>query len=186
MKTPLSYQVTPNDSAPVAIINALSNLYEREELDSYLIEGIYTLSYNLLVSKESNGTEGICHISRFLESEMKGRGLAVKYLCSHEVFLGPGCSLYRTLDNGGKAVAKIFSKVGVRYITITSLTNDYLYYFDPYYGTECGEDIEILTHMPFLANKRIKMPNLSQVASDHVKGIKQEEKELVLFERVKQ
>ena len=117
---------------------------------------------------------------------MKGRGLAVKYLCSHEVFLGPGCSLYRTLDNGGKAVAKIFSKVGVRYITITSLTNDYLYYFDPYYGTECVEDIEILTHMPFLANKRIKMSNLSQVASAHVKGIKQEEKELVLFERVKQ
>ena len=56
----------------------------------------------------------------------------------------------------------------------------------PVYGTECGEGIEILTHMPFLANKRIKMPNLSQVASDHVKGIKQEEKELVLFERVKQ
>ena len=40
--------------------------------------------------------------------------------------------------------------------------------------------------MPFLANKRIKMSNLSQVASAHVKGIKQEEKELVLFERVKQ
>ena len=64
MKTPLSYQVTPNDSAPVAIINALSNLYEREELDSYLIEGIYTLSYSLLASKESNGTEGICHNER--------------------------------------------------------------------------------------------------------------------------
>ena len=49
MKTPLSYQVTTNDSAPIAIINALSTLYEREEIDASIIEGIYSLSYSLLV-----------------------------------------------------------------------------------------------------------------------------------------
>ena len=69
MKTPLSYQVTTNDSAPIAIINALSTLYEREEIDSSVIEGIYSLSYSLLVSKDNN--TGIKHIALLLEKEMK-------------------------------------------------------------------------------------------------------------------
>ena len=129
MKTPLSYQVTTNDSAPIAIINALSSLYEREEIDSQVIEGIYSLSYSILVPKDKS--LGIKHIALFLEREMKESGLVVSYLWSHEVFLGPGCSLYRTLTNGGRAVAKVFSESSSRYITITSITNDYLYFFDP-------------------------------------------------------
>ena len=64
MKTPLSYQVTTNDSAPIAIINALSSLYEREEIDSQVIEGIYSLSYSILVPKDKS--LGIKHIALFL------------------------------------------------------------------------------------------------------------------------
>ena len=184
MKTPLSYQGTTNDSAPIAIINALSTLYEREEIDASIIEGIYSLSYSLLVSKEQ--TMGIKHISHFLEREMKESGLSTSYLCSHEVFLGPGCSLYRTLTGGGKAVAKVFFDNSSRYITITSITNDYLYFFDPLYGANYIEGVERIYNMPFLANGRINMSNLSNIGSIHMENKDQEEKELMLFERVKQ
>ena len=161
MKTPLSYQVTTNDSAPIAIINALSSLYEREEIDSQVIEGIYSLSYSILVPKDKS--LGIKHIALFLEREMKESGLVVSYLWSHEVFLGPGCSLYRTLTNGGRAVAKVFSESSSRYITITSITNDYLYFFDPLYGSEYVEGVDRIYNAPFLANGRIKMSKLSYI-----------------------
>ncbi len=184
MKTPLSYQVTTNDSAPIAIINALSSLYEREEIDSQVIEGIYSLSYSILVPKDKS--LGIKHIALFLEREMKESGLVVSYLWSHEVFLGPGCSLYRTLTNGGRAVAKVFSESSSRYITITSITNDYLYFFDPLYGSEYVEGVDRIYNAPFLANGRIKMSKLSDIGYIHMENRNQEEKELVLFERIKQ
>ena len=184
MKTPLSYQATANDSAPIAIINALSTLYEREEIDSQVIEGIYSLSYSFLVSKEDK--MGIKHIALFLEREMRECGLIVNYLSSHEVFLGPGCSLYRTLTNGGRAVAKVFSHSSSRYITITSITNDYLYFFDPLYGAEYVEEVDRIYDAPFLANGRIKMSKLSDIGYIHMETRNQEEKELVLFERIKQ
>ena len=183
MKTPLSYQVTHYDSAPIAIINALSSLFEREELDSSLIEGVYSLSYGLVVLKNTN--IGIKHICDYIQEEMEDKGLSLKYLSSHEVFLGPGCNLYRSLLNGGKAVAKIFEDYP-RYITITSLTNDYLYFFDPLYNKEYIEGIERVENMPFLANGRIKMSILSEIGAMHMRGKNQEEKELVLFERVRQ
>ena len=181
MRSPLSYQMTKNDSAPIALINALSLLYEREELDSLVIEGIYALSFSLL---RKNGS--VEHISSFLEREMKEKGLKVGYLSSHEVFLGPGCSLYRTLLNGGIAVAKIFEGDDSRDITITTLTNDYLYFFDPLYGSKLPEGVEDIEDMPFLANRKIKMSILSEIGSIHMKDRKPEEKEIVLFERIRQ
>ena len=181
MRSPLSYQMTDSDSAPIALINALSLLYEREELDSLIIEGIYALSFSLL---RKNGN--VEHISSFLEMEMKEKGLRVRYLSSHEVFLGPGCSLYRTLINGGKAVAKVFDGEDERYITIPTLTNDYLYFFDPLYGSKLPEGVEGIEDMPFLANRRIKMSQLNEIGSIHMEGRKLEEKELVLFERIRQ
>lgn len=186
MKTPLRYQVTENDSAPIAIINALSTLFDREELDSSVIEGIYSLSYKFLVSKGQSLVRGVKHISDFLQDEMGKTGLNVNYLSSHEVFLGPGCSLYRTLLNGGKAVAKVFEDYSSRYITITSLSNDYLYFFDPLYGIELPEGVEKVEDMPFSANGRIKMSYLSEIGSIHMKERNQEEKELILIERIRQ
>ena len=172
-RSPLRYQISPFDSAPISVMNALSLLLDRDETDCLLVSRIWTI---LLDSSYGTGKGAMGHLAHILSQEEDKTGLKTQYLSGDQVFLGPGCSLYQCLENGGSAVAKVFGK---RYIAITFLTDDYLYFFDPLYGTEFpkGVEKESLSN----ANGKVKLSLLSEAVPAHDEEWGKE-RELLLLE----
>lgn len=186
MKKPLSYAISSIDSASTSFLNALSLLYGGNEIPDEFISGVYSILLSPM-SLKMDRSEAMKYLVHWVNGHKDSLlDLKMDYLSSYSVFLGPGCSLYRTLSEGGKAVAKVFGEEGERYIAITEITNDYLYFFDPLFLFPLEESVERVADMPFLSNGRIKMSLLPMVGKNHMRGKDQEKKELVLIERVRQ
>ncbi|MGN1163312.1 MAG: hypothetical protein ACI4S4_00760 [Candidatus Ornithospirochaeta sp.] len=176
MKSPLRYQYSPYDSAPISVMNALSMVMESSDFDASLIARVWAI---LMDSEEGTGKGALEHLSFFLSEYGAEKGFCSLYLSGDQVFLGPGCSLYQTLKSGGSAVAKVEGK---RYIAVTGLSDDYLYFFDPLHSASFPPNVENEAESPEKANGKIRLSLLSEV----VMAYRQEwgdEREILLLEK---
>ena len=209
MKPPLRYQMTEFDCGTVSLLNAISFLFDREEIPAELIRAIniYTLDcYDEAGQLGGCGTskEAINMLAHWMENYSKTKDFQIK--CErydgHEVTLD---LIKSKLKKGTVIFAKSWLTEG-HYVIITKIDDKYAYIFDPYYLSEKRFDessdgkvgfyrdskrfaldpaIEIILDHPFDYNRRVTLARLGADANKDFSLRKLDEREILVIRRTK-
>ncbi|MBP3705402.1 MAG: peptidase C39, partial [Clostridia bacterium] len=164
MKTPLSYQKTDYDCGPTTLLNALSCLFEREDIPPELVKSIMLYSmdaYNDRGECAKAGTSRMAmeFISSWIEHFGKTKKFPVhsEYLAGDAVFFGEGSRMEKALQQGGVIVARVMFDCW-HYVLITGCKKNSVYLFDPYYRRKLFKfpGIEMIWDRPMRHNRRVK------------------------------
>ena len=138
MKIPLRYQMTEYDCGPTSLLNALSFLFEREEIPPEVVRNIMLFCLDSYGMDGFSGKSGTSHTAmQFLSHWLDGFGqtgrlaLSSVYLSGREVGLGQNSRLRDALLRGGTAVVRM-DLDGWHYILLTGIDGEDIYAFDPY------------------------------------------------------
>ena len=138
MKTPLRYQVTEYDCGPTSLLNAVSFLFEREEIPPEVVRNIMLYSLDTFGTDGVSGKSGTSHTAMlFLSHWLDGFGRAGRlpirseYLTGRDVTLGSGSRIVSALRRGGAAVVRLDLE-GWHYVLLTGIEGDGVLVFDPY------------------------------------------------------
>ena len=164
MKNPLSYQSTEFDCGPTTLINAVSFLFNREEIPPDVIKAItlYCLDgYNKKGEAGKSGTTAMAVM--FLSNWFNQFGKTNKFpvyteiLSPNEVYISRDSRIAVCLQQGGAAVSRVMLG-GWHYVLLSGIDGEYVYIFDPYYRKNPfrEEGIEIIKNAPTKWNRRVK------------------------------
>lgn len=163
MKNPLFYQFTEYDCGPTSVLNAISYLYERQEIPPDFLKHIVQCcmdSYDEQGEPYRWGTS--TDAMNYMATWFNRYAKAVKFpiCCEHisgsQVYLAKESPIYQCLKQGGAVVARCYLTVP-HYITLTGIDDDYVYAFDAYYEDilEKREGILCVDDMPKQMNRKI-------------------------------
>ena len=164
MKNPLHYQVSEFDCGPTTVLNALSYLFQRENLPAELVRNImiYCLDcYNEEGRPGGNGTSRAAMM--FLSNWLNGFGkvsklpVSSRYLSGKSVYMGQESQINDALRRGGVAVVRLYYDEE-HYVLLTGIEDKRILMFDPYYEPEPFEeypDIEVDQDHPFSYNRKV-------------------------------
>lgn len=161
MKNPLRYQMSEYDCGPTSLLNAISFLFEREEIPPEILINITLYCMDSYDSKGSPGKNGTsCTAMMFLSNWIDGFGqtgkLAVSssYLSGKSVNLYEGSVLINTLHTGGVVVLRPYYDVP-HYVLLTGEHNGSVLLFDPYYKADAFQqkDIIVTLEHPLFYNR---------------------------------
>ena len=161
MKNPLHYQLTEYDCGPTSMLNAISFLFEREEIPPEIVRNIMLYCLDCYGSEGAPGKSGTsCTAMMFLSNWLDGYGrtgelpVSARYLSGKSVTLNPGSAIVDALRRGGVAVVRLYDDVA-HYVLFTGEKDGHIYLFDPYYQTEKPEqaDITVTGTHPFSYNR---------------------------------
>lgn len=166
MKTPLGYQITEYDCVPTTFINALKYLLQRDEIFPEIIRNIYMYSLDTYNRKGKLGGNGTSYfavelISNWLNEFSKSHNLKIKCrtLEREAINLKADSKIYECLNNNGVAAVKVYFDYPniYHYVLLTSIDDDYVYVFDPYYRKRNFKDkeVEIIIDKSEIYNRRI-------------------------------
>lgn len=161
MKTPLRYQVSEYDCGPTALLNAVSVIFEREQIPPELIRNVMLYSLDSYGVDGTFGKSGTSHTAMmFLSHWLDNFGsvgrlpVQTRYLRGGAVRLGAAGELSDALRRGGAAVVRVWFDED-HYVTLTGEREGGVRLFDPYYH-EGGFDekaVRIVTDRPFDHNR---------------------------------
>ncbi|MBD5464808.1 MAG: peptidase C39 [Lachnospiraceae bacterium] len=161
MKNPLHYQISEYDCGPTAMLNAISFLFEREEISPVVIRNImlYCLDcYNGEGIMGKNGTSraAMMFLSNWLNEFGKIGQLSVSssYLSGKSVWVGKESLIYDALRRGGVVIVRVFFECD-HYVLLTGIKEEKILMFDPYYVEEEFAEPGILqvNDQPFWYNR---------------------------------
>lgn len=161
MKTPLRYQLSEYDCGPTALLNAMSFLFEREQIPPELIRNVmlYSLdSYGLDGSFGKNGTShtAMMFLSHWLDNfGSVGRlPVSTRYLRGNAVRVGEASELTDALRRGGAAVVRVWFEED-HYVTLTGERDGDILMFDPYYRADAFDepDVRVVSDRPLTYNR---------------------------------
>lgn len=161
MKNPLHYQLSEYDCGPTSMLNAMSYLFEREELSPEIIRNIMLYSLDCYGADGGSGKMGTsCMAMMFLSNWLNGYGqigqlpVSSRHLSGEEVHLGRDGLVRDALARGGAAVVRL-NLEGEHYVLFTGQRDGHILLFDPYRRLEPFEqaDIEIVTDHPCEYNR---------------------------------
>lgn len=167
MKIPLGFQVTEFDCGTVSLINALSYLYDREEIPAELVKNIniYTLDcYDDKGNLGQGGTskEAITMLMHWITNYANNNNFGIKCQKYEGSNVTISC-MKKDIENGGVLIVRCFQGCE-HYVIITNIDEDYAYIFDPYYLDETYYDIDgevtIIFDKPFAYNRIVKLNRL--------------------------
>ena len=152
MKQPLRYQITEYDCGPTSLLNAVSFLFEREDIPPELVRNIMLYSLDTYGEDGVSGKSGTSHTAMlFLSHWLDGFGRAGRlpirseYLTGRDVNLGDSSRIVSALRRGGAAVVRL-DLDGWHYVLLTGMEGDSVYVFDPYDLSEpTMEDVTVVT-----------------------------------------
>lgn len=159
MKNPLHYQMTEYDCGPTSLLNAISFLFEREDIPPEIIKTI------MIYCLDCHGTDGVpgtygtsSSAMLFLSSWFNRFGktgrmpIASHYLSGDEVYVDDNCEIVDALHHGGVAVVRLFDECP-HYVLFTGEKDGKIYLFDPYYPEDDRpDDITVTLEHPFSYN----------------------------------
>lgn len=160
MKNPLHYQMTEYDCGPTSMLNAVSYLFEREEISPDIIRNIMLYCLDCFGSDGASGKSGTSRMAMmFLSNWLNGFGQAKlmpiksKYISSDEVYIGQNSLINDAITRGGVAVVRLYYETE-HYVLFTKAKNEKIYMFDPYYHEDDFNeaDIKITKAFPFEYN----------------------------------
>ncbi|MDO4169305.1 MAG: peptidase C39 [Lachnospiraceae bacterium] len=150
MKNPLHYQISDYDCGPTSMLNAISFLFQREEIPPEIIRNImiYCLDcYNIEGIAGKSGTSRVAMM--FLSNWLNGFGhtkqlpISSRYISGKSVYLGGESYINDTLRRGGAVVIRLFLDEW-HYVLFTGAKDENIYVFDPYFHEESYEDQDIV------------------------------------------
>lgn len=170
MKNPLHYQLSEYDCGPTSVLNAMSYLFEREEIPPEIIRNIMLFCLDCYGSDGACGKRGTsCMAMMFLSNWLNGYSVAghfpvsSRYISGETVNFHQDSSLRDALRRGGAAVVRV-DLDGWHYVLLTGIQGDEVYLFDPYYmePTDMGEGIQMVTDHPETYNRIVSIRNFEQ------------------------
>lgn len=166
MKNPLHYQITDYDCGPTSMLNAVSYLFEREDIPPEIMRNI------VLYCLDCHGSDGVpgkmgtsCSAMMFLSNWLNNFGrlgllpISSSYISEEKVYIGQSSLINDTLVRGGAVVARLFYDEW-HYVLITGIKDNNLLLFDPYYREKPFDDenIKIVLDKPFEYNRIVPIP----------------------------
>ena len=161
MKNPLRYQVSEYDCGPTSMLNAVSYLFAREEIQPEILRNIMIYSLDCYGQSGVLGQSGTSRMAMmFLSRWLSGVGEAgllpieCQYLSGKSVYLGEQSLVVDALNRGGVVVMRLYMD-GEHYVLLTKREGENIYLFDPYYMTEnpFGSEIEFNLEQPCRYNR---------------------------------
>jgi hypothetical protein len=161
MKIPLRYQISEYDCGPTSMLNAVSFLFQREEIYPEIVRNIMLYCLDCFGSDGVLGKSGTSPMAMmFLSNWLNGVGQAghlpvsSRHLSGEAVNLRQNSLLRDALRRGG-AVVVLVDFDGGHYVLLTGIQDDQVYLFDPYYREIPfeGEDIQMVTDHPMAYNR---------------------------------
>ncbi|MDR2648457.1 MAG: peptidase C39 [Clostridiales bacterium] len=171
MKIPLLYQRTEYDCGPTSLLNAISFLFNLEDIPPDILRYVmmYTLDrYNEKGEACKNGTSqmAMLFLSNWLNQYAKAKrlGLICEYLSGAQVKITENSKTADTLRQGGAAVIRLFDECW-HYVTLTGVVSNSVNMFDPFYREEpYGEaGIEMIADKPHIMNRRVTFDVLNRM-----------------------
>lgn len=162
MKTPLNYQCSIYDCAPVTFVNALIYLYEREEIDPALLKSIYTHCLDRRDDAGNPGKRGTSAaamhaLAEWIDNYSRSHNLSLhcEYLIAHSI-QNDNPLLWETVSNGGVLLACVNFDNAHHYVLVTDINQSYVYLFDPFYHPAPRHPgYSAITDQPMKTNRRI-------------------------------
>lgn len=161
MKNPLQYQLSEYDCGPTTMLNAISFLFEREEISPVVIRNVmlYCLdSYNGegIMGKSGTSSAAMMFLSNWINGYGKIGQLAVScsYISGKSVWVGKGSRINDALCRGGAVILRVFYDCG-HYVLLTGIEGECVRMFDPYYteGLFSQQGIVKVENEPFKYNR---------------------------------
>ena len=161
MKNPLHYQLSEYDCGPTSMLNAMSYLFEREDIPPEIIRNIMLYCLDCYGADGVSGKSGTsCMAMMFLSNWLNGFGpaghfpISSRYLSGEAVNFHPDSSLRDALRRGGAAVVRVDLE-GWHYVLLTDIQGDEVFLFDPYYQNQpfAGEEIQMIADHPASYNR---------------------------------
>ena len=161
MKNPLHYQLSEYDCGPTSMLNAVSYLFQREDVPPEVIRNIMLYCLDCYGADGASGKSGTsCMAMMFLSNWLNGFGpaghfpVSSSYLSGRAVNFRQNSRLRDALCRGGAVVARVDFD-GWHYVLLTGIHGDEVFLFDPYYRDRPfeGEDIQMITDHPSAYNR---------------------------------
>ena len=140
MYIPLQYQVSEYDCVPTSFINAVSYLFQRNEIPPMVVRHIYMYSLDTVGKDGRFGSAGTSrHAVRLLGSWLnayKSKQFSVKteFIMGEKVHLKKNGKIQACLKNGGVCLCQIFlTRKEEHYLLLLKAHDGWLFCFDPYY-----------------------------------------------------
>lgn len=161
MKNPLHYQLSDYDCGPTSMLNAVSYLFEREEIPPEVIRNIMIYCLDCYGTDGIQGKSGTSRMAMmFLSNWLNGFGqigqfsVSSRYLSGKSVYLGENSYVNDALRRGGAVVVRLFYDEP-HYVLLTGYEEGRVLMFDPYYREEPFPQSEILLEKnePFRYNR---------------------------------
>lgn len=163
MKTPLNYQCSIFDCAPVTFINALSYLCDRHDIDPVIIKAIYACTldrrdFSGEPGKRGTSAQAIRSLAEWITkySRTNGQPLTCDFL-SPETITVDNNILWQSITNGGVLLACVIFDRTYHYVLVTEIDASYVYLFDPYYDPIVNHPgCMPVTDLPMKMNRRVE------------------------------
>lgn len=150
MKNPLHYQLSEYDCGPTAMLDAISYLFDREEILPEIIRNVMLYCLDCYGSEGIPGKSGTSRAAMmFLSNWLNGfgeiRNLPVnsQYLSGKSVYLGSESLINDALHRGGAVVVRLYLDEP-HYVLLTGEHDGVVEMFDPYYRAEPFNEQDIL------------------------------------------
>lgn len=163
MKNPLHYQLSEYDCGPTSMLNAVSYLFEREEIPPEIIRNIMLYCLDCYSAEGVAGKSGTSRVAMmFLSNWLNGFGkigqlsISSSYLSGKRVFMGGESYINDALRRGGAVVVRLYYDEW-HYVLLTGVKDGTVRMFDPYYCAQTFEqkDIRLVTEAPFAYNREV-------------------------------
>ncbi len=170
MKNPLHYQLTEYDCGPTALMDAVSFLFEREDIPPEIIRNIMLYCLDGYGDEGSPGKSGTsCAAMMFLSNWLNGFGRTKKFPISSRYISGKGVTVHKdgeicdALRRNGVAVVRLYFDVA-HYVLFTGVQDDNILMFDPYYVEKAfpQKDIIVTLEHPFTYNRIVPFSYFNQ------------------------
>ena len=170
VRIPLRYQMTEFDCGPTALTNALSFLFDTQEMPPDFLKMIYQCTLDECNVKGVPFRYGTSPMAiEFLGQWFNryaarvGFPLRCEYYEKEEVTFSEGSPVIKGLREGASAVVKCL--LGCEhYVTLTGIDDQYIHVFDPYFSnlrkkslkeSFCLRHIEVVKDRPLEMNRRV-------------------------------
>ena len=165
MKNPLRYQMTEYDCGPTSLLNAVSFLFEREQIPPELVRSVMLFCLDCFGADGAAGKCGTsCMAMQFLCSWLEGFGRAghlpvrASYLSGRDVHFSANGRLRDALRRGGAAVVRLDLE-GAHYVLLTGIEGDEVSLFDPYAGSPVQPGVRVVSDHPAEYNRIVSVRN---------------------------
>ena len=170
MKNPLRYQLSEYDCGPTSMQNAISYLFEREEIPPEIVRNIMLYCLDCFGEDGRSGRRGTsCAAMMFLSNWLNSFGeaghqpISSRYLSGKAVHFGQNSLLRDALNRRGAAVVRLDLE-GWHYVLITGIKDHLVRLFDPYYLEAPFPDpaVQIVTDCPDACNRLVPAERFEQ------------------------